>query len=123
MVPQLRPTFVLVQIYVAVAGTAFAHTIYDGDWSVLIVTNSGACGSAYRYGVQIADGKGIYRGGGKGTKQGRVTQKGAVTVTVRSGGQRASGSGRLTKVRGGGVWKGQGMGSTCVGTWVADRRG
>jgi hypothetical protein len=116
-------TLVLASACVAGTGSAFAHTIYDGDWSVLIVTNSGACGPAYRYGVQIADGTVTYDGGGMITMQGRVTQKGAVRVIVRAGGQWADGSGRLTKIRGGGVWKGQGTGGTCAGTWVAERRG
>jgi hypothetical protein len=104
-------------------GTAFAHTIYDGDWSVLIVTNSGACGPTYRYGVQIADGTVTYDGGGMITMQGRVTPSGTVRVIVRAGSQWADGSGRLTKIRGGGVWKGQSMGGACTGTWVAERRG
>jgi hypothetical protein len=116
-------TFLLALTLVAAAGTASAHTKYDGDWSVLIVTNSGACGASYRYGVQITDGTVIYSGGGMITMQGRVTQKGALRVIVRAGGQWANGSGRLTKIRGDGVWRGQGTGGTCIGTWVAERRG
>jgi hypothetical protein len=114
---------VLALASVVVAGAAIARTVYDGDWSVLIVSNSGSCGSSYRYGVQIADGAVIYDGGGMITMQGRVTPKGAVRVIVRAGSQWADGSGRLTKMRGGGVWKGQGTGGVCAGTWVAERRG
>jgi hypothetical protein len=116
------PAFVLALTCVAVTGTAFARTVYDGDWSVLIATNSGPCGPTYRYGVQISDGLVIYDGG-MVSLQGRVTPKGAVRVIVRSSGQSANGYGRLTKNRGGGVWKGQGTGGTCAGTWVAERRG
>jgi hypothetical protein len=116
------PTFVLVLACVTVTGTAFARTVYDGDWSVLIATNSGPCGPTYRYGVQISDGMVIYNGG-MVSLQGRVTPKGAVRVIVRSSGQSANGYGRLTKSRGGGVWNGQGTGGTCAGTWVAERRG
>jgi hypothetical protein len=116
------PTFVLVLACVTVTGTAFARTVYDGDWSVLIATNSGPCGPTYRYGVQISDGMVIYNGG-MVSLQGRVTPKGAVRVIVRSSGQSANGYGRLTKSRGGGVWSGQGTGGTCAGTWVAERRG
>jgi hypothetical protein len=114
---------VLALASVVVAGAAIARTVYDGDWSVLIVSNSGSCGSSYRYGVQIADGAVIYDGGGMITMQGRVTPKGAVRVIVRAGSQWADGSGRLTKMCGGGVWKGQGTGGVCAGTWVAERRG
>ena len=114
------PAFFLALTCVAIAGTAFARTAYDGDWSVLIATNSGACGPSYRYGVQISDGIVIYEGG-MVTMQGRVTPKGAVKVTVQSGGQWANGYGRLTKSRGGGVWRGQGTSGSCAGTWVAER--
>ena len=116
------PTFALALACVAVSGTAFARTVYDGDWSVLIVTRGGACEATFRYGVQIADGMVIADTGGMATVQGRVTPKGAVRVIVRSGSQWADGSGRLTKNRGGGVWKGQGMSGACAGTWEAERR-
>jgi len=106
----------------AAGGTTLARSIYDGDWSVLIVSNSGSCGPSYRYGVQIADGAVIYDGSGMITMQGRVTPRGAVRVVVRAGSQWADGSGRLTKMRGGGVWRGQGSGGACTGTWVAERR-
>jgi hypothetical protein len=104
-----------------VTGTAFARTVYDGDWSVQLATNSGACGASYRYGVRISDGMVIYDGG-MVSLQGRVTQKGSVRVNVQSGGQSANGYGRLTKNRGGGIWRGQGASGTCGGTWVAERR-
>ncbi len=117
------PTFILALACVAFAGTAFARTAYDGDWSVLIITHSGACEPTYRYGVQIADGMVINNGGSAVTMQGQVTARGAVRVIVRSGAQQADGSGRLTKNRGGGVWKGQGMSGACAGAWVAERRG
>jgi hypothetical protein len=117
------PTLVLALTSVAaIAGPAFAGSVYDGDWSVVLATHSGACGPTYRYGVQIANGMVIYDGGGV-TMQGRVTSKGAVRVIVRSGGQWAEGSGRLVKIRGGGIWRGQGMSGNCAGTWVAERRG
>ncbi|HEY6255568.1 MAG TPA: hypothetical protein VIY51_07205 [Xanthobacteraceae bacterium] len=106
---------------VSTASTALARTIYDGDWSVLIVTQSGSCDPSYRYGVQIADGMVTYQGGGPITLQGRVTPKGAVRVIVQAGSQWADGSGRLTRNKGGGVWKGQSMSSMCTGVWQAER--
>jgi hypothetical protein len=107
----------------AVAGAAVARTVFDGTWSVLIVTNSGACDRAYRYGVQISNGNVIYDGGGPINLQGRVAPNGAVRVSVSAGGQRADGSGRLSRDRGGGVWRGQGSTGACAGTWEAERRG
>jgi hypothetical protein len=104
------------------AGAASARGIYDGAWSVLIVTRSGSCDPSYRYGVQITDGMVTYDGGGPISMQGRVTPKGAVRVIVTAGSQWADGSGKLTRNQGGGVWKGQGMSSACAGTWQAERR-
>jgi hypothetical protein len=115
-------TSVLALACAAVAGTAYAGTLYDGDWSVLLVSHGGACATTFRYGVQIADGRVISDGGSGITIQGRVNQKGFVRVMVRSGSQRADGSGRLAKNRGGGVWRGQGASGTCAGNWTAERR-
>ena len=106
----------------ATAGTASARTIYDGAWSVLIMTKNGSCDPTYRYGVQIDNGMVTYQGGGLITMQGRVTPKGAVRVIVSAGSQYADGSGKMTRNRGGGVWKGQGMSTACSGTWLAERR-
>ena len=44
--------------------TADARTSYDGSWSVLIVTDSGTCDRAYRYGLEISNGNVLYGGGG-----------------------------------------------------------
>jgi hypothetical protein len=107
---------------VSTAGSAAtARNIYDGNWSVLIVTQSGSCDPSYRYGVQIMDGMVIYSGGAPITMQGRVTPKGAVRVIVQAGSQWADGSGKLKGNTGGGVWKGQGVSSMCAGVWRADR--
>ena len=106
----------------ATAGTASARTIYDGAWSVLILTKNGSCDPSYRYGVQIDNGMVTYLGGGLITMQGRVTPKGAVRVLVSAGSQYADGIGKLTRNRGGGVWMGQGTSSACSGTWLAERR-
>jgi hypothetical protein len=102
--------------FVSTVGPASARSVYDGAWSVLIVTRSGSCDPTYRYGVQITDGVVLYEGGGPITMQGRVTPKGAVRVIVQAGSQWADGYGKLTRNTGGGVWKGQGMSSACAGT-------
>jgi hypothetical protein len=107
----------------ATIATVHARTVYDGAWSVLILTEEGSCDRAYRYGVQIANGNVIYDGaGGPITMQGRVTSSGAVKVIVQGGSQWASGTGRLKGARGSGVWQGQGMGGSCSGVWEAERR-
>jgi hypothetical protein len=106
---------------ITVGSGARAATPYDGDWTVLIATHSGACGQAYRYGVRISSGVVLYDGG-MVTMRGSVTPKGAVKVMVRAGDQWANGSGRLNGNRGSGVWKGRGTDGACSGTWLAEKR-
>jgi hypothetical protein len=105
-----------------IAAPAAARSAFDGDWSVAITTSGGGCPSGVRYGVQIINGAVSNPASGEAQVQGRVSPKGAVTVTVQSGGQWARGSGRLDLARGGGVWSGQGTAGFCQGTWVAERR-
>jgi hypothetical protein len=98
-------------------------TAFDGDWSVVIVTQSGSCDRAYRYGVRIANGDVIYDGGGPVDLQGHVYSSGSVRVFVSGGGQQADGQGRLTRTAGTGTWRGQGSLGSCSGVWQAERRG
>jgi BA14K-like protein len=99
-----------------------ARDAFDGNWSVLIMTQNGPCDPSLRYGVQISNGQVINNGAAAVDIQGRVNPSGMVRVNVQAGGQWASGSGRLNLARGGGVWQGQGSAGACSGTWVAQRR-
>jgi len=101
---------------------ASAQRMFDGQWSVLIVTERGNCDRAYRYGVSIRNG-GVHYDGGVVNFTGRVAANGAVSVRVSSGGSSASGSGRLNRNFGQGRWAGQSGGSRCTGYWTAERRG
>jgi BA14K-like protein len=107
---------------VAGAGAASASTAFDGNWSVVITSQNGACVPSVRYGLQIANGR-VIPGSGEATVSGAVTPSGVVKVIVQSGSSWASGSGRLRGTTGGGVWNGQGALGACDGTWVAERRG
>ena len=104
-------------------GPASAQTPFDGPWSVVISTLSGACQAGVRLGVQISNGVVVNPTGGAVDVQGRVNPRGAVQVSVRSGGQWAVGSGRLGSMSGGGAWRGQGSSGFCEGTWAAQRSG
>jgi len=99
-----------------------ARNAFDGDWSVLIMTQNGPCDPSLRYGVQISNGQVINNGAAPVDIQGRVNPSGMARVNVQAGGQWASGAGRLDLARGGGVWQGQGSAGACSGTWVAQRR-
>lgn len=95
---------------------------FDGNWSVLIVTQRGSCDSAYRYGLSIQNGVVFYQGSAPVNVSGRVNSGGGVSVRVWAGSQSASGSGRLAGNSGRGTWRGTGSAGTCSGYWTASRR-
>lgn len=106
----------------AMPDIAAAQRSFDGNWSVVIVTQRGNCDRAYRYGISIQNGV-IYYYGGAASFSGRVSQSGSIRVSVRSGtGGFASGSGRLRGDTGSGRWSGQSGNDRCSGYWTAQRQ-
>ena len=99
-----------------------ARTNYDGNWSVLIVTNSGPCDRGYRYGLAIRGGRVFYEGSLAVNVDGQVSSNGFVRVRVSAGSQGATGVGRLARDYGEGSWRGSGSAGSCSGTWTAERR-
>ena len=99
-----------------------ARTSFDGNWSVLIVTDSGSCDRGYRYGLSIRNGRVFYEGSAAVNVDGRVSPTGRVQVRVWAGSQSASGTGRLSGTYGSGNWRGAGSASSCSGSWTAERR-
>jgi len=125
----MAPARLLLSLFVALAfiaplapEPAAARTNYDGNWSVLIVTDSGPCDRGYRYGLSIRDGRVFYEGSAGVNVDGRVAPNGRVQVRVWSGSQSASGAGRLSSNYGSGTWRGAGSSSSCAGSWTAERR-
>lgn len=98
---------------------AGARPGFDGDWSVLIVTEQGECDRAYRYPVRISRGTVTNGGDVAFDISGKVTGNGAITVRVSRGEKSANGIGRLFGANGSGKWSG----GSCAGTWSAERRG
>ena len=94
---------------------------FDGAWSVLIVTQQGAC-DTYRYSVRIDDGTVKLAEDAPVTLSGKVEGSGAIKVGVSRGTQRADGTGRLSGNRGSGSWKGSAQNSECSGRWEAEKR-
>src|SRR3954449_6577617 len=92
---------------------------FDGIWSVVIVTEKGACDRAYRYPIRIRNGALLAEGSSPATINGKVASNGHITVTVSAGSKSATGSGRLSGTAGAGSW----TGGECSGTWEAERRG
>jgi hypothetical protein len=88
----------------ALAATPSAEAAsFDGPWSVLVITKSGACDQSYRYGLMIRGSSVSYLGGAAVSGSGRVSPNGHVNVNVSAGGQSAAGVGRLSAGRGSGT--------------------
>lgn len=111
----------------ALAALCIAHVVvtpalalprYDGQWSVVIVTEKGDCDRSYRYPVRIENGALNNAGSVPVTISGKVGGNGAIIVFVSYGDKQAKGSGRLTANSGSGSWSG----GACAGTWSAERR-
>jgi hypothetical protein len=95
---------------------------YDGNWSVLVITDSGTCDRGYRYAVRVQNGRVTYTGEAGINISGRVDRRGQVDVEIRRGQQSASGTGRLSEDKGSGQWHGASATDECSGRWQAERR-
>lgn len=91
---------------------------FDGDWSVLIQTVQGKCGS-YRAALKIIGGR-VLSAQGDYAVSGTVNAGGATAVTVISNQGSATGTGRLRGAAGSGQWRSSS--GECSGTWTATRR-
>jgi hypothetical protein len=105
------------------AGPAGAVTPkYDGNWSVLVITESGTCDRGYRYKVRVENGKVHYDGEAGVDVSGEVGNDGKLKVNIRRGDQGAIGTGKLSADSGSGEWQGQSATDKCSGRWQAERR-
>ena len=95
---------------------------FDGRWSVVIITDAGACDRSYRYGVDISRGRVSYAGDSGVLVSGGVDPHGRISVNLRYGQAAAQGSGRLSRSGGEGRWQGASSGARCSGRWLAERR-
>ncbi len=105
----------------AATSTAEAQQTFNGNWSVEVVTEQGACDRAYRFPVVIENGRVRY-GGREGINiSGTVNARGAIRSSIAADGLRANVAGRLSGRFGSGTWTLAGNRS-CAGTWNAERR-
>jgi hypothetical protein len=95
---------------------------FDGNWSVEVVTEQGACDRAYRYAVIIENGRARYGGPESFNVNGQVRPNGAVSASISRGQDRANVRGQLSGQNGRGTWSTSG-GRTCSGYWNAEKRG
>jgi hypothetical protein len=115
----LRTSILAFAITISAFNIADARTAYDGSWSLSIVTQSGDCAPTYQFQLQIIDGIVSYQG--PANVRGRVSSGGAVSVSVSTESQQASGSGKLSGNSGRGRWTGRSSGDRCFGLWTAQR--
>jgi hypothetical protein len=121
--PCLLTALALAMPLVATGGSPVrAQAAYEGNWSVLVVTEKGDCDRAFRYAVKVEKGALVYVGEPGVDFTGRVDRGGRVTVQVRRGEQGADGAGRLSRNTGVGTWKGLSKNSQCSGRWEAEKR-
>ena len=99
-----------------------AASNFDGQWSVLIITENGTCDRAYRYPVKVEKGVLSYEGEAGVAISGRVDASGKLNATVQRGEQSANGSGKLSSSTGSGKWTGKSSTSACTGRWEAEKR-
>jgi hypothetical protein len=105
------------------ASTPAAHAaVYDGNWTVLVITEKGDCDQGYRYNFKIADGRLNYQGNAAVDLTGTVAADGAVKVSIKFGDKGARGAGRLSSDAGLGTWRGVGPSGGCAGRWEAEKR-
>jgi hypothetical protein len=112
----------LVAAVLSLAPASARNASFDGNWSVLIITESGTCDAAYRYGVIVDNGAVHYRGESGIDVAGSVDDKGRVRVRIGRGEQSAEGIGQLSETSGSGTWSGSSSSSLCQGRWEAERR-
>jgi len=125
----MRSILTTAAVAALLAGAAFAGkptaalsaAVYDGRWSVLIITEKGDCDRAYRYALKVANGHVSYAGDASVNMDGTVTPTGAVEVSIKMGGKGANGSGHLSASNGAGTWHGIGGTTACSGRWEAER--
>jgi len=109
----------------AAAGSAPAQSAakFDGNWSVVVITEKGDCDRAYRYPVEVVNGNLRYASEAGISITGKVDNGGRLKATISRGQQRADGTGRLSASGGSGVWSGSDSVKQCSGRWEAERRG
>jgi hypothetical protein len=102
--------------------TGALAAIFDGDWTVTVVTERGKCDHTYSYHVRVNGGAVHYTDYNSVSVGGTVTPQGVVRVGIRHHDDTASGIGHLGERTGSGEWHGSGKDGACSGRWRAQRR-
>jgi hypothetical protein len=97
---------------------------FDGNWNMVLVTTNGHCG-VLKVGMAVNGGH-ISATSGKFVTHkialaGHISGSGATKINGVAGPRQAVGTGRFTRVKGGGKWNGTGPSGVCSGVWTAVR--
>jgi hypothetical protein len=106
-------------VLVALAGSAYAQSAYDGSWDLAFVTQRGACDPAYNFTVNVSNG--VVTHPNLVRFRGHVARSGAVRASVTVQDKYAAGAGRLSGASGRGTWSGYAGSARCSGYWTAQR--
>ena len=101
---------------------ATASGKFDGNWSVVVITENGTCDRAYRYPIRVVNGALKYDSESGIEITGKVDGRGRIKASIRRGEQHANGTGQLSQNAGAGIWTGKGAATECSGRWEAERR-
>ncbi len=89
------------------AGAQTPSSVFDGTWSVQVITDRGDCGRVYRYPVITEHGRARYAGPEALNISGQVAASGAVRGIIAQGPHRAyvTGGSAVSLAKGPGRWR------------------
>jgi len=121
MIGHSTRAFISITVFAMVAGaqSTQAASQFDGKWVGHGVTKTGGCPSTFKLDGRIVNGSANAPNGAAAL---RVPPSGAVNLTVKLGPNHGVATGQLSNDSGRGTWRVQGpSGTTCSGTWTAER--
>jgi hypothetical protein len=116
-----RSAVIIASASVAAISTLYAHSSFDGAWSVSITTDKGDCEPTRQLIISIQDGSVQHVGDSTLSIRGHVHSNGQVRVHLTNGDRSANGFGQLSSSSGTGMWRGHGVANSCAGHWSAMR--
>lgn len=111
-----KSVFASILMLAAASVSSASAASFDGEWNVQIASSRATCGGGQSVSIGITKGQ-VASTNAMVTASGRVAEAGAISVTLKAGLKRATGSGRLSGTSGSGTWHGD----LCSGTWTAQR--
>jgi hypothetical protein len=100
------------------ASSASAAGVYDGQWSVQLVTHEGSCSASYNWSVDVTDNR-IADPGMFVQTAGEIDPRGRVVLHITHGSDIVAASGKIEGATARGAWRSPT--SRCAGAWTAQR--